>query len=243
MAHRKQRFVNQLYEDWFSPLDLPGLTLWLRSDLGITLATGVSAWADQSGNGYNVSQATGSARPTYAASGGPNGRPYLSFNSASSQYLLGSYPGSVLANNCTVVAVSKAADTAGTYKAIYCLGDASNGITLLNGTTSAQRAVNCNAVATDADGSNTTNWESWIVTSSAAPLQTLSVGGASMALSPNNSVINAANTYHAVGSAGNLTAVFPFNGMIAEVILYSGVLNATQVAQLRRYTTSLYGAI
>lgn len=40
---------------------------WVRADLGITIGTGVSAWADQSGNGHHFSQATGSAQPTYTA--------------------------------------------------------------------------------------------------------------------------------------------------------------------------------
>jgi len=35
----------------------------VQSDLGITIGTGVSAWADQSGNGNNYSQATGSKQP------------------------------------------------------------------------------------------------------------------------------------------------------------------------------------
>lgn len=40
----------------FSPTQISGLVLWLRSDLGITKDGGnlVSAWADQSGNGNNA---------------------------------------------------------------------------------------------------------------------------------------------------------------------------------------------
>lgn len=43
------------------------LKQWLRGDLGITLGTGVSAWADQSGGGMNAIQATGTAQPAYSA--------------------------------------------------------------------------------------------------------------------------------------------------------------------------------
>jgi hypothetical protein len=42
--------------------------VWLRSDLGITLATGVSVWADQSGNGNNVVQATTAKQPILSSS-------------------------------------------------------------------------------------------------------------------------------------------------------------------------------
>lgn len=63
----------------FTPVRLPGLVSWLRSDLGVTLASGkVSAWADQSPVRTNgVSQGTAAQQPTYVASGGANGLPYL----------------------------------------------------------------------------------------------------------------------------------------------------------------------
>ena len=49
----------------FSPLQLPGLALWLRADQGVTLTSGkVSLWADQSGNGNDVVQNTGANQPT-----------------------------------------------------------------------------------------------------------------------------------------------------------------------------------
>lgn len=51
----------------FSPISL-NPELWLRSDLGITIGTGVSQWADQSGNGNHATQATSGAQPAYSAS-------------------------------------------------------------------------------------------------------------------------------------------------------------------------------
>lgn len=44
------------------------VTQWVRGDLGITIGTGVSAWADQSASAKNFTQATGGAQPTYTAS-------------------------------------------------------------------------------------------------------------------------------------------------------------------------------
>jgi lysophospholipase L1-like esterase len=47
----------------FSPLQLTSLRAWYKSDVGITIATGVSQWNDQSGNGNHLVQATGGAQP------------------------------------------------------------------------------------------------------------------------------------------------------------------------------------
>lgn len=64
----------------FKPTNLSGAVIWLRADLGITIATGVSAWADQSGNGNNATQATGANQPLFVANSTMNGRPSVRFN-------------------------------------------------------------------------------------------------------------------------------------------------------------------
>lgn len=62
----------------FTPKALPGLISWYRADLGVTIATGVSAWADQSGAGNTAVQATGANQPAFNASNaGFNGRPTI----------------------------------------------------------------------------------------------------------------------------------------------------------------------
>jgi hypothetical protein len=54
-----------------TPLTILGsdAELWLKASLGITIGTGVSAWADQSGNGHDFPQATGAAQPALEATG------------------------------------------------------------------------------------------------------------------------------------------------------------------------------
>jgi hypothetical protein len=76
----------------FNPTQISTLLAWYRSDLGITLnGSTVSGWADQSGNGHNVTQATGTKQPTYATSDASyNGYPSLTFVQASSQNLASS---------------------------------------------------------------------------------------------------------------------------------------------------------
>ncbi len=62
---------------------------WVRGDLGITLATGVSAWADQSGNNHNFAQATGAKQPVYNPSdSGLNFQPTLSATAVNSTELV-----------------------------------------------------------------------------------------------------------------------------------------------------------
>jgi hypothetical protein len=60
-----------------TPLTILGsLAWWVRADLGVTIGTGVSAWADQSGNGVNFIQGTGSAQPALLAAD-INGQPAI----------------------------------------------------------------------------------------------------------------------------------------------------------------------
>lgn len=52
----------------FSPLDIPNLKSWHDATQGVTLVGGrVDVWADQSGNGYNVSAPSAAERPDYGA--------------------------------------------------------------------------------------------------------------------------------------------------------------------------------
>jgi len=50
----------------FLPPQVGNLLIWQRADMGITLSgSNVSGWADQSGNGYNLTQGTPARRPVY----------------------------------------------------------------------------------------------------------------------------------------------------------------------------------
>lgn len=73
-----------------TPLTIFGTSLlcWYRSDLGISLnGSNVSAWADQSGNGYHLSQGSATSQPAYVSSGGVNGLPYVLYTESSIQVL------------------------------------------------------------------------------------------------------------------------------------------------------------
>ncbi len=63
----------------FTPASLTSLKLWVKSDTGITIATGVSQWDDLSGNGNHLVQATGASQPVVTASA-INGLPAITFD-------------------------------------------------------------------------------------------------------------------------------------------------------------------
>jgi len=70
----------------FTPKTLPGILAWYRADLGVTIGTGVSAWADQSGAGNTAVQAVGVNQPTLTASNAAfNGKPTIA--STATQWL------------------------------------------------------------------------------------------------------------------------------------------------------------
>lgn len=54
----------------FTPGGIAGVGMWLRSDLGVTLSSGISAWTDQTGSGNSAAQATSLSRPSLLTDGG-----------------------------------------------------------------------------------------------------------------------------------------------------------------------------
>jgi hypothetical protein len=90
-----------------SPYNAEGLILALESDKGLTLDGDgkVSQWDDQSGMGNHATQTTAARRPTVTATG-LNGYDTITFDSASTQWML--LPDTALADaNMTVFVVCK----------------------------------------------------------------------------------------------------------------------------------------
>jgi hypothetical protein len=73
----------------FSPDNLSGLSLWLKSDAGVTTSgSNVTAWADQSGNGFNANgNVVDGVNPTFV-SNVKNGKPILRFGNSNSATVL-----------------------------------------------------------------------------------------------------------------------------------------------------------
>lgn len=82
-------FLGNVGSVGFSPSDIAGLKLFLDAGLGITKDGGdlISDWADQSGTGNDVAQATGSAQPLFVSSVAAfNNLPTVRFVSADSLF-------------------------------------------------------------------------------------------------------------------------------------------------------------
>lgn len=90
----------------FTPTDIANCKLWLEADKGITLDTGVSVWADQSGNGNNFSQGTGAYQPGYTVQ--LNGKYVLS--ATGTEYLTSSWTPNDTAHTVYAVARDTRAD-------------------------------------------------------------------------------------------------------------------------------------
>lgn len=95
----------------FNPKRLAGLEVWLDATVAssITIGTGVSIWADLSGNtGRNATQSTGANQPNYVASA-INGKPALEFIASGARYMFGSLPLTLTAETVFLVGTMTAA--------------------------------------------------------------------------------------------------------------------------------------
>ena len=213
----------------FQPDWMSGCQLWLRADQGITLATGVSQWNDLSGNGNNVAQATGSKQPTYNATDvAYNGMPTLSFTSSNIQVLLATM---TLTQPFTVYVVGQATYTGAT---LAMVGGNTSTFELYFTGGSLWNIYAGSAVAS-------TN-------SSTSPVVLASIlNGTSSAIYVNSSAAASgsgdagtdSSTQVAIG--GVSTSVNPFNGKIAEVLIYNSVLSTTQLGTIFQYLGNRYG--
>lgn len=219
-----------------TPLTILGSAAWwVRADLGITIGTGVSAWADQSGNGVNFAQGTGSAQPTLVA-GAVNGQPAVRGDGVDDLLAASWARGAPGTTPCYIWVVAKQVS----WINFRCLcGDyssAANGAAIQNITASP-------TVRTLQNGVNTNN--AWTV-GSYFRIEWYLDGGAGDYLK--------IGTTQTAGSAGNLASLGTFNLFaapaattwanveIAEAFAFFGTPNAGKRAELDAYCTGRYGA-
>lgn len=221
----------------FIPTQLSGCTLWLRADLGTTIATGVSQWNDQSGTGdsnKNVVQATGSKQPTLTASDAAyNNQATLSFASASLQVLRSGTWSVALTQPTTVIVVGNWTVNSGgrfidglTQHTLEILDNgASSGISI-------DASVQLSAGASSYDGSK-------------AVICGVFNGASSKIFKNNSQTPLVTGNAGATGATGTEVGAEAngsnyLNGKIAEVIIYNKVLALSDQLTVFQYLGTRY---
>jgi Concanavalin A-like lectin/glucanases superfamily/F5/8 type C domain len=220
--------------------------LWLKADAGVTTSgTSVTQWADQSGNGNNVTQATAAAQPQLQTNVF-NGQPALFFNA-----------GTTFLNNSTQNVV-----TAGAPRTVFAVVKSlcsSDGITPIVFRRTA--SVHClqtysgtNYIYTDGSISNITTTATLFDTiRTKQTLATYISGGTGTGLQYRQNGVSqptSGTVTLETGTTGftigrredNAYANYgQTEGWIAEIIVYNSQLNATDIAAVENYLAIKYG--
>ncbi len=222
-----------------TPLTILGsLAWWVRADLGITIGTGVSAWADQSGNGVNFTQGTGTAQPALVASA-INGQPAVQADGAGDSLAATWARSAPSVQPFYIWLIAKQASW-GSLRSL--IGD----IKVFGFTALSNPSTPSLQVWNDSSNSGTNSaatlgsffrHEIYLSnsTSDYYKIGATSVGGASAANQPGGGTIQLFNR-------GDSLAGRFWHGEIAEAFAFLGTPTAPQRAALDAYCTSLYGA-
>lgn len=216
-----------------APKTISGLAVWLdASDAAtITIATGVSAWADKSGNSNNATQATGSAQPTVQTAA-QNGKNTLRFTGASSQFLTLASAINVAASGFTALAVMRRGGPSG-----------SNTVQVLGSSTSPTAAtlewwstgvIYCTGVGGASRGqfSSAQAATTYNVVSAVSPSNTdgkIYFNGSDVSSTP-----NATATMTSLDRIGYSDSNY-CNGEIAEILVYNSALSNANRQALEAY--------
>lgn len=232
----------------FGPQKVHGLKLWLRADSGITLVSGkVSAWADQSGNGFSLTQSTAGLRPAFVASG-VGARASVSFDGADDYVGLAS----------EIVATSVLSTSAFTVFAVFNATaiDSATGfgthddalISISSGRFSVSLNSSPQVVTSDYDGVDFRNAPTTITTGTdivyagrldAGKLYSSINGGADSAgTSSANVDISTGSPYVQIGTAQQGPNYF--NGLLAELLVYNVVVASADRTRVIKYLKSRY---
>ena len=231
---------------WLPP-KAPGCLLWLRADLGITLAAGssnVSAWADQSGSNNNASQGTGANQPTYVANA-MNNLPALKGDGAN--YYLVTSAFTIGAAATMVAVVQPSAAPQGAYVRLldqgisnaYYLGVNSTGAKyklIVNNTTTPYGVAEGGTVSVPVAPAN---GNAIITATYASPTGSLYVNGTVVASDSFTAPTPTSLQLYIMQCYANAFSEF-WNGYLAEVIVYNRALSAGELTQMHRYLGARY---
>lgn len=228
----------------FNPKTPSGLIAWYRADLGVTTSgANVSKWADQSGNGRDLTGVSNEAQ--VSPTGAPNSLPALSF--AAHGALATATPlitGTDAARTYAIVCQSS--DTADLMGFFFDGSLSANGIGyVINDTAASKRNLYIPAgVAADTTSNHGSSFELIVIqnhgTGATNGNQTLFVNGTQHTLDLSNKSLVAATSAFFMGGLRASSGFF-VNGLIAEFMAYSRALSSTELTELHDYIFSRYG--
>lgn len=226
----------------FSPADIAGLKTWLAAGEGLFLDTArttpatlenaqVAAWADKSGQGNHLTQATAGNRPTLKLTEGLNGYSALRFTRASSQYLSG--PTLTLAQPNTMFIVAKVIGGSGaTNHLVGSTTAVQNALYVVSG---GNLRIYDGATEQASAGTYVDDWHTFGHLAKADP---------DLAYVDGVQVISGASGSDALGGVrlgANVTPSGFLGGWVLEVLVYNAQLTAGQIAQVFTFLDGKFG--
>lgn len=236
--------ANLTYNAVFSPNNLPDLILWLKAD-ALSLANNdpVGTWPDSSSAANDFTQATAGNKPLFKTNI-VNSLPVVRFD-GSDDYLTRTANMMDGTDSYTIFAVIKSATIAAGSGNIFSSGisatnwyiqfrrDTANfgnyhlkslGLHEVATDTSGVVAGAWNVVTADWDGANIHIWRNGTLKDTVAVTTSYGFG-----------------TYNAVGAFDPGLALQPWNGDIAEVVIYNAALSASDRQEVELYLKNKYG--
>lgn len=218
----------------WTPASIPGLLLWLDANqiTGLNDGDAVATWTDASGNGYNATQGSASARPIYKT-GILNSRPVVRWDGVDDRLTNATF---AVNQPCTWFAVVR---TTGGDAAFRFVLDAAAG--------TVRQAIFYSVAPTKwtsfagslVDESGTTGGSVWrsIQTVFDGASSSLIVAGVTTSGNPGSSALSGG---YVLGRVVNETG-FQFGGDIAEIGCYNSVISGANLSALQSYLNAKYG--
>lgn len=223
--------------DWNPSLLSP--SLWLRADLGITLATGVSTWADQSGIGNNFSQADTTKQPVIVNNEVYN-KPGIFFDGSNDFMSMTKVSYAPNAGTNSKFFVFKSATIVPAYRSVFDDHATSGNILYCPRSTDTRALLRCDGgVNVSVPGPGTSPALAKVIQNGTGS------GQVSFAVNTSSTTTTQAfGTNHATPIIGASIAgsTEPFSGSIAEIVVVSRILSALEYTTLINYFNMRYGA-
>jgi hypothetical protein len=223
---------------------MPDLLLWLVADsLALTNGDPVSTWTDESGNGNDYTQ-SGSARPSFLTNA-VNGKAAVDFDGTDDYLIISDLDVTSDSVEAFVVYYTDSYVSAAGFALIggsldsssYIMGVAGSGGG--NGTQFITRHSTGNSIARDGSTAPT---EEWIVANgNYNQVQTeFIINGTSEAVNAETAALSNPTAQEYIGAYFSGGIVGPFDGKIAEVIVFTDYLSTARQTQVKNYLAAKY---